>query len=319
MIFRKILFFQSCDEFSICFSDRIFFQFFQPVSREQNKLIPFKDESDPLVTYTGNLILKIHGRSTVSLDSYNMVSGLSYHINANFVYNNNDIINYTRYDDAGKQIVTYDNISGNKSFSLNASLNKTFKWDDKKFSISPRFSVSHNFNNSSINGQLIKSSSYSMNPALNLNFEIKDKLSVKPSYRIGYNFSKYSNSDINSINTTNQSLKLELTNYLFQSRLVFGNDFEYNTNSNIAPGFKKDFYFWNTSLGYSFYKKQFTAKVKVYDILNQNQSVRRNITNTYYEDREDLILKRYIMFSLSMKLNTFGVRKRDNILINGRK
>lgn len=301
--------------FQYAFSDRKRLSFFNSSSFSipgADKLIPFKDESDPLVTYTGNPDLKNTwtNNSTVSLDSYNMVSGLSYHINANFVYNNNDIINYTRYDDAGKQIVTYDNISGNKSFSLNASLNKTFKWDDKKFSISPRFSVSHNFNNSSINGQLIKSSSYSMNPALNLNFEIKDKLSVKPSYRIGYNFSKYSNSDINSINTTNQSLKLELTNYLFQSRLVFGNDFEYNTNSNIAPGFKKDFYFWNTSLGYSFYKKQFTAKVKVYDILNQNQSVRRNITNTYYEDREDLILKRYIMFSLSMKLNTFGGKKK---------
>ncbi len=169
--------------------------------------------------------------------------------------------------------------------------------------------MTYNFNNSSVNGQLIKSRTYSLTPALNLSFEIKDKFTIKPSYRLGYNFSKYSNSDINNINTANQSLKLELTNYLLQSSLVFGNDFEYNTNSNIAPGFKKDFYFWNTSLGYSFYKKQLTAKVKIYDVLNQNQSVRRNITNTYFEDREELILKRYIMFSLSLKLNKFNGKK----------
>nr|WP_232816361.1 outer membrane beta-barrel protein [Chryseobacterium capnotolerans] len=77
----------------------------------------------------------------------------------------------------------------------------------------------------------------------------------------------------------------------------------------MAPGFKKDFYFWNASLGYSFYNKQLTAKIKVYDVLNQNQSVKRTITDSYFEDREDLILKRYIMFSLSMKLNKFAGKK----------
>ncbi|MFZ4929951.1 outer membrane beta-barrel protein [Chryseobacterium sp. Mn2064] len=271
------------------------------------KLIPYKDESDPLVTYIGNPDLKNSwmNSSMISFNSYNMASGTNYYINAGFTYRNNDVINYTRYDDTGKQIVTYDNISGNKGFNISSSLSKTFKWQDKKLVISPRFMMSYMYNNSSINGQLIKSNAYNMSPTLNLNFDIRDKLSIKPSYRINYNFSKYSNSDIKSVNTTSQSLKLELTNYLFQSRLIFGNDFEYNTNSNIAAGFKKDFYFWNTSLGYSFYKKQFTAKVKIYDVLNQNQSVKRNITDTYFEDREDLILKRYIMFSLSMKLNQF--------------
>uniref|UniRef100_UPI0028E8DEA3 outer membrane beta-barrel protein n=1 Tax=Chryseobacterium indoltheticum TaxID=254 RepID=UPI0028E8DEA3 len=111
--------------------------------------------------------------------------------------------------------------------------------------------------------------------------------------------------------TSNQILKMELTNYVFKSKLVFGNDLEYNTTSNIAPGFKRDFYFWNTSLGYSFFNKQLTAKVKVYDVLNQNQSVRRTITNTYFEDREDLILKRYVMFSLTMKLNKFAGKKAE--------
>jgi len=53
-------------------------------------------------------------------------------------------------------------------------------------------------------------------------------------------------------------LKLELTNYVFKSRLILGNHLEYNTN--MTPGFKRDFYFWNTSIGYSFLNKQLTAK-----------------------------------------------------------
>lgn len=55
-----------------------------------------------------------------------------------------------------------------------------------------------------------------------------------------------------------------------------------------------------------------TAKVMVYDVLNQNQSVKRVITDTYIEDREDLILKRYVMFTLSYKFNKFGSKKGQN-------
>lgn len=275
------------------------------------QLTPYKDESNPLVTYTGNPNLKNTWTNNLYLyfNNYNKVKDLSYYFNLGFTYRNNDIINFTTYDDSGKQIVTYDNISGNKNFNAGGGFSKVFKWKNNKLVINPRFNMTYAYNNGIINGQSFISNSYSLNPGLNFTYEIKDKMTIKPSYRLGYNFSNYTNYSVDKINTANQSLKLELTNYLFKGNLVFGNDFEYNTNSNIAPGFKKDFYFWNTSLGYSFYKKQFTAKVKVYDVLNQNQSVRRTITDSYFEDREDLILKRYIMFSISMKLNKFAGKK----------
>jgi hypothetical protein len=114
---------------------------------------------------------------------------------------------------------------------------------------------------------------------------------------------------LDKANSTANKVKLELTNYFLNTRLVIGNDFEYNTNSIIEPGYKKDFYFWNTSVGYAFWDKQLTAKVKVYDILNQNQSIVRNISSSFVEDREDLILKRYIMFSFTLKLNKFAGKK----------
>ncbi|MBV8328692.1 TonB-dependent receptor [Chryseobacterium sp.] len=278
------------------------------------QLIPYKDESNPLSTFTGNPDLKNTWTTSsgATFSSFNMVKNFNYYINIGFVYRNNDVINYTKYDNSGKQIITYDNISGNKSLNVGTGLSKTYKWNNNKLTISPRFNMSYAYNNGFINGQPFKSNSYNLNPGLNLGYEIKDKFTVKPSYRLGYSFSNYSNYSVDRVNTANQSLRLELTNYLFQSRFVFGNDFEYNTNSNIAPGFKKDFYFWNTSVGYSFFKKQLTAKVKIYDVLNQNQSVKRTITDSYFEDREDLILKRYIMFSLSMKLNKFAGKKMKN-------
>lgn len=278
---------------------------------DPGKLIPYKDESNPLITNTGNPDLKNTwtNETSLSFNSYDMVKNLSYYVMTTFNYRNNDVINYSKYDSSGRQIITYSNISGNKNFSFSVGLTKTFKWNDHKLRIAPRFGMNYNYNNGFINGEAFKSRAYSFNPALNLSYEIKDIFTIKPSYSLGYSFSNYTNYNLNTVNTTNQSLKIETTNYLFQKAFFIGNDFSYNTNSNIAPGFKKDFYFWNASLGYSFYNKQLTAKIKVYDVLNQNQSVKRTITDSYFEDREDLILKRYIMFSLSMKLNKFAGKK----------
>lgn len=278
---------------------------------DAEKLIPYKDESNPLITNTGNPDLKNTwtNETNLTFNSYNMVRNLNYYIMTGFSYRNNDVVNYSKYDNSGRQIITYSNISGNKNFNFSMGLTKTFKWNDHKLRIAPRFSMNYTYNNGFINGEAFKSRAYSFNPGLNLNYEIKDIFTIKPSYSLGYSFSDYTNYNVNKVNTMNQSLKVEVTNYLFQKAFFIGNDLSYNTNSNIAPGFKKDFYFWNASLGYSFYNKQLTAKVKIYDVLNQNQSVKRTITDSYFEDREDLILKRYIMFSLSMKLNKFAGKK----------
>lgn len=275
------------------------------------QLTPYKDYSNPLIIYQGNPELKNtwSNRTYLYFNNSNLVKNITYYMNAGFTYSNNDIINYSYYDESGKQFVTYANVSGSKNFNLGGGFSKTFKWKENKLTINPRFNMNLSYGRGFINSQQFTSNNYNINPGLNLTYEIKDKITIKPSYKMSYSLSNYTNYSIDKVETANQVLKLELTNYIFKSNLVFGNDFEYNTNSNIAPGFKRDFYFWNTSLGYAFFNKQLTAKVKVYDVLNQNQSVKRTISNTNFEDREDLILKRYIMFSLTMKLNKFAGKK----------
>jgi hypothetical protein len=52
------------------------------------------------------------------------------------------------------------------------------------------------------------------------------------------------------------------------------------------------------------------AKVKVYDVLNQNQSFSRTISATTIRDEENTILKRYAMFSLTYKLQDFSAMKK---------
>ena len=94
--------------------------------------------------------------------------------------------------------------------------------------------------------------------------------------------------------------------------VVFGNDFGYTYNSNISDGFKKDFFLLNTSLGYNFMADKMLFKVKVYDLLNQNQSAVRTITPTAIQDIENTVLKRYVMFSLTYQIEKFGGKKKED-------
>lgn len=275
------------------------------------QLTPYMDNISPLYSITGNAGLKNTWQSNSSLyfNSQNIAKNLNYYLNLSFLYSDNSVADYSFYDQSGKLFSSYVNVDGNKVINLGGGFTKTFKWKENKFSVSPRFYMSYNYGKGFIESVRYTSDVYTVSPGLSLTYELKDKITVKPSYSLNYNYSQYDNYSIEQSHTAYNQLKLELTNYFVNGNLVFGNDVQYNTNSEIAPGFKRDFYFWNTSLGYSFFKKQLTAKFKVYDVLNQNQSVRRSITASYIEDREDLILKRYFMLSLSLKLSKFAGKK----------
>jgi hypothetical protein len=70
---------------------------------------------------------------------------------------------------------------------------------------------------------------------------------------------------------------------------------------------------WNVSLG----KKLFTNQrgellLTVYDLLDQNKSVKRNVTETYIEDVTTRVLSRYIMLTFTYNLRQFQERPRGS-------
>ncbi|MEH7889968.1 outer membrane beta-barrel protein [Elizabethkingia meningoseptica] len=279
------------------------------------QLTPYEDKSNPLISYKGNPDLKNTWRfyTGAYYSKFNQAKNTNLYFNLNFNYQDNDVTSNRHYNkDTGGQEITYINVSGNKSINLSTGYTKSYKWKDNKLSVGPKISFNHGFNHGFVDGSRYTSSSYSVSPGLNLTYEIKDRMTIKPSYTLSYNQSDYKNYVIDNSHTTSNVFSLQSINYFGKTQnFTVENNFTYTTNSNIAPGFKKDFYFWNASVGYTFFKKQMTAKVMVYDVLNQNQSVKRVITDTYIEDREDLILKRYVMFTLSYKFNKFGNKKKS--------
>lgn len=137
---------------------------------------------------------------------------------------------------------------------------------------------------------------------------IDDLVTISPSYRYSYRQNNFKNYIIDKSNNYTHSFKIETTSY-WPKKFVLGNDFGYNYNSNIADGFQKDFYLWNVSLGYNFMGDNLLAKVKVYDLLNQNVNATRTISPTAISDVENTVLQQYVMFSLTYKLEKFGGKK----------
>jgi hypothetical protein len=75
----------------------------------------------------------------------------------------------------------------------------------------------------------------------------------------------------------------------------------------MSPGYKKDFTLWNMSVSRMLLKNnRGTVKLSVYDLLNQNTSVRRNVSQYSIEDSETMIVQQYFMLSFTYNISSFG-------------
>ena len=84
------------------------------------------------------------------------------------------------------------------------------------------------------------------------------------------------------------------------------NDVNYNYNPNIAAGFQRSAWFWNTTLRYSILKDNGAISLRIYDILDQNTNARRVATEDYIQDSSSTVLNQYAMLSFTWKFNSLG-------------
>jgi hypothetical protein len=280
------------------------------------QVLPIEDISNPLNTTIGNpnLDLVKYHNFNFSYRNYDYSTRSGYGMYTGGNYYDSQVTSVSTYDENRKRTTTYTNVSGTKNFWLGTYWNKSFKKEGNKYRFELRLSNNYNFNRGFINGVAYSGETYSITPRASFTYEMGELLTINPSYNYAKNFNFYTNYTLNKATNFTHKLNIQVTSF-WPKNWTFGNDFGYNYNSNIADGFKKDFYLWNTSLSYSFFEKRMMAKVKVYDVLNQNQSNTRRISATSITDEENIVLKRYVMFSLSYKLEKFaGKEKKRNTM-----
>ena len=278
------------------------------------QLIPVANLSNPLVTIIGNPDLKPNETHTASINyknyNYRSRSGYSLYLKTNLFVQ--EIATTAFFDENGKKTTTYTNIEDTHSTSIGGNWNQTIKNNAHVFRYGISFNGNYSFDKGFTNGVMFSAKSTRLTPAAYLSYDYGEVLTLAPSYKLTYNETNYENSATDANSNVLHNINLQTTSY-WPKNWIFGNDFGYTYNSNISGDFKKDFYLWNTSLSYLFLDKKMALKVKVYDILNQNQSARRTITPTTIRDEENTVLKRYAMFSLAYKFGEFkGKNKQPN-------
>ena len=275
------------------------------------QLMPVADLNNPLNSVIGNPNLNPIEKSTAGIDFKNFDfrtrSGYSLFLKGD--YYNNDIVSTSIYDDSGKRNTTYVNISGTYSASLGGNWNQQIKKDAHTLRYGLRLSGNYNFDKGFTNAVLYYAKSVVVTPSVYASYDYGEVLSIAPSYSLSYNETRYENYSRDATSNVIHRINMQTTSY-WPANLIFGNDFGYTYNSNISDDFKKDFFLWNTSLSYGFMDKKLYAKVKVYDVLNQNQSATRTISPTSIRDEENTVLKRYVMFSLAYKIGNFAESKK---------
>lgn len=147
---------------------------------------------------------------------------------------------------------------------------------------------------------------YAYNGSLVISSNISENIDFTLSYSGNYTVVKNSLQKQSDNNYYNQTTSLNL-NYIFLKGFVFNTSLNHNLYNGLSQGFNQEYLLWNASIGYKFLKdKSFDVRVYAYDILNQNRSITRTVTETYIEDNSTNILQRFFMLRLTYTLRKFG-------------
>lgn len=275
------------------------------------QILPVVDLSNPLLTITGNPNLDPREQhwTYFSFRDYDFTTKSGFTLYAGGTYFSNQIVSSVVWE-SGRRNLTYENISDAYNTWFGGNWSKSIKREAHTLKIALSANGGFNRDKGFIDGEKFDSRGMYITPKLNLIYDYGELLNITPSYRINYSETNYSNYVIDRASNVVHTVMLQTTSY-WPKHVVFGNDVSYTYNSNIADGFRKDFLLWNVSLGYNFLSDRLLAKVKVYDLLDQNQNATRSISATSIRDEENTVLRRYAMFSVTYKLEKFGGKKKE--------
>ncbi|WP_425077268.1 outer membrane beta-barrel protein [Psychroserpens sp. S379A] len=279
------------------------------------QLQAFEDVSNPLNTVVGNPNLQPtdNHRLYVGFNSYDFQkrSGLFFYVSIDA--QDDDVVSKTTIDpESLKRTTTYANVNGNYRASFSTSYSKNIKLDSirklrVRLGVWANKSRNINFNND----VQYASETTSFTPNVGLEFTWKKIFDIKPSYRLNITNNTFDIDAFEDREFLNHNLSIKTTTYL-PKRFEWINDIRYNYNPNVADGFQKSAWFWNTSLAYSMLKDKAALTLKVYDLLNQNTNARRRATSDYIEDLQSTVLQQYFMLSFSWKFNSLGSKGETN-------
>lgn len=292
-------------EFSRTKSLRIFYngRTSQPSA---DQLQPVADNSNPLNIRTGNPNLKQQFTHSIRF-LYNSFDVFTQRlifatVNANFIQN--DIQNSTTFQNNGAQVTMPVNLSG--TYNINGSFNYGFPMKRPKSNLNLIASVARSQSQTLINNASNYTRNTTMGGTVSWTTNLKEGFDMNFSSNSSFNMARYTLQPQQNGDFFTQTISTEATGYT-KSGWVLSADFDYILNRGRAEGFNTSIPLLNASISKQVFKdKSGELKFFMFDLLNQNVSVTRNITGNMIQDMQTRVLTRYFMISFTYNLRRFG-------------
>ncbi len=275
------------------------------------------DNSNTLVLKGGNPYLKAeyNHRLMAQYISTNVSSGTNFFTMLMFNYTNNNVSNatITATKDStlsngmilnnGSQFVYPVNLD--HSLQLRSFTNAGFMIDDIRSTMNFNASVTY----TTTPGLINNIENMSKTAALGAGVMLTSNISEDIDYRIGYNptYNQTRNDVQKSLNNKYIIHNANASFYwMYYGNLFLRTDITYYYNSGLTGGVQKDYYLWNAGIGSKLFEdKSGEIKLEVFDILKQNKSLTKNVSDTYIEDRNTQVLKQYVLLTFTYNLKRF--------------
>jgi hypothetical protein len=162
-----------------------------------------------------------------------------------------------------------------------------------------------------VNSSHIESQSYTYSLGTVVASNVSEFVDFTVSYTANFN-------RVNATGIQNSITKVTTNNYfnhlgsvqfnLLNKRGWFlQNDLSNRLYSGYGTGVDQNYWLWNLAAGKKFLKnRKGELKVSVFDLLKQNVSITRDITESYIEDVTNRVLTRYFMLTFTYNLRNFG-------------
>ena len=146
---------------------------------------------------------------------------------------------------------------------------------------------------------------------LNFNLNLKDWLDLGLSGNSSINYIKYTIAGRQNANFYNHRISAEPT-INTKKGWLFTNDFDYIMFRGNASAINQSIPLWNAGVAKLFGQtKKAELRLTMFDLLNANKSVTRNVELNYIEDVRQEVLNRYFLLSFTYHLRKFGSRFRQ--------
>lgn len=272
------------------------------------------DVSNRLNYRTGNPDLKQEFTHNVNLtySTFNLTNFLYININAGASIISNKIVNSTsQYENLSGVLLTKPvNLNGAQSYNLSGTVGIPLK----KVTTGRRSPVNLNLTTTARYNRDISQRfdtvyynyTSGLGERMSFNYFIQDKLDLQAIANFNYNDARYTLNSAQNYKYFDQHYSIDITYTLFK-KIMINNDFDYYVNTGRADGFNQNIPLWNAYISCLLFKKQNgELRITGVDLLNQNRSIVRTVSESYIEDSYTRVLQRFFLVSFMYNFRSFG-------------